>query len=76
LLIFQLRSIIFAASNTEISDKNTAFTKKAIRKFQIAMFPPSCKKIVENHGGDIYALSKPGDGATFSIILPYHINYH
>jgi signal transduction histidine kinase len=29
-----------------------------------------CKKIAENHHGDIYATSDPGKGATFSIILP------
>lgn len=29
-----------------------------------------CKKIVENHEGDIYATSKEGDGATFHVILP------
>lgn len=29
-----------------------------------------CKKIVEHHGGVIYATSKLGEGATFTIILP------
>lgn len=29
-----------------------------------------CKKIVENHGGIIYAESKENKGATFSLILP------
>jgi PAS domain S-box-containing protein len=29
-----------------------------------------CKKIVEHHGGVIFAQGKPGEGATFSIILP------
>jgi signal transduction histidine kinase len=29
-----------------------------------------CKKIVENHHGVIYATSTPGQGATFSMILP------
>lgn len=29
-----------------------------------------CRKIVENHGGAITASSKPGEGATFCVILP------
>ncbi|WP_162944712.1 PAS domain-containing protein [Flavisolibacter nicotianae] len=29
-----------------------------------------CKKIVEHHGGVIFAEGKPGEGATFTIILP------
>jgi PAS domain S-box-containing protein len=29
-----------------------------------------CKKIVEHHGGIIYADSTPGEGATFTVILP------
>lgn len=29
-----------------------------------------CKKIVENHTGIIYASSKPGEGAVFTVILP------
>jgi PAS domain S-box-containing protein len=29
-----------------------------------------CKKIVENHGGAIWATSEPGEGATFHILLP------
>jgi signal transduction histidine kinase len=29
-----------------------------------------CKKIVEHHGGVIYAAGVPGQGATFTIILP------
>jgi PAS domain S-box-containing protein len=29
-----------------------------------------CKKIVENHNGVIFALGKPGIGATFTIIIP------
>lgn len=30
----------------------------------------TCKKIVQNHGGSIYAVSAPGEGAVFHIILP------
>lgn len=29
-----------------------------------------CRKIVENHGGRIYASGEPGAGATFTVILP------
>ncbi|APD86614.1 histidine kinase [Alteromonas sp. Mex14] len=29
-----------------------------------------CRRIVERHNGQINAISKPGEGATFSIILP------
>jgi len=29
-----------------------------------------CKKIVENHHGQIFATSSPGEGANFHIILP------
>jgi len=31
-----------------------------------------CKKIVEHHGGTIYAHGRTGEGATFTIILPAH----
>ena len=33
-----------------------------------------CKKIMQNHGGDIFAESKFGEGATFTIIIP--VNSH
>jgi signal transduction histidine kinase len=29
-----------------------------------------CKKIVENHHGQIFARSQPGQGATFHLVLP------
>lgn len=29
-----------------------------------------CKKIVQNHGGDIYAKSSPGSGTTMHVVLP------
>lgn len=29
-----------------------------------------CKKIAENHGGTIFADGKPGEGATFTVIIP------
>lgn len=29
-----------------------------------------CKKIAGNHGGDIFATSSPGAGATFTVVLP------
>ena len=31
-----------------------------------------CKKIVNNHQGDIYAVSNENEGATFHVILPEH----
>jgi PAS domain S-box-containing protein len=35
-----------------------------------------CKKIVENHGGHIFATSNVGQGATFSVILPVSQSEH
>jgi signal transduction histidine kinase len=35
-----------------------------------------CKKIAENHHGDIYARSKPGEGATFYVALPHRQHQH
>jgi light-regulated signal transduction histidine kinase (bacteriophytochrome) len=29
-----------------------------------------CKKVVQNHGGKIWAEGKEGEGATFKVILP------
>ncbi len=31
-----------------------------------------CKKIAQNHQGDIYAISKPGLGSVFHVVLPVH----
>ncbi len=31
-----------------------------------------CRKIAERHDGDIYAKSEPGQGATFTVLLPDH----
>lgn len=31
-----------------------------------------CKKIAQNHQGDIYASSEPGQGSVFHVILPVH----
>lgn len=33
-----------------------------------------CKKIAENHGGQIFATASPGAGATFTVILPLKQN--
>jgi signal transduction histidine kinase len=29
-----------------------------------------CKKVVQNHGGKIFAVSSPGAGAQFHVLLP------
>jgi signal transduction histidine kinase len=31
-----------------------------------------CRRIVERHGGEISALSQPGQGTTFIVTLPNH----
>jgi PAS domain S-box-containing protein len=31
-----------------------------------------CKKIAQNHQGDIYATGQPGQGAVFHVVLPVH----
>jgi PAS domain S-box-containing protein len=68
----------------EVSDNGIGFEEEyAERIFQIfqrlhgkAEYPGSgiglaiCKRIVDNHNGIIYAQSKPGKGATFTVILP------
>ncbi|GAA4323574.1 sensor histidine kinase [Flaviaesturariibacter amylovorans] len=33
-----------------------------------------CKRIVQRHGGDIYARSRQGEGATFHVLLPARIS--
>jgi two-component system CheB/CheR fusion protein len=35
-----------------------------------------CKKIVDNHGGRIFALSKEGEGSTFHVVLPQKQSFH
>jgi len=32
-----------------------------------------CKRIIQAHGGDIHAVSKPGEGTTFFIMLPIQL---
>jgi hypothetical protein len=67
-----------------VTDKGIGFEQEfALRIFQIfqrlhgkAEYPGSgiglaiCKKIVENHRGQIFARSEPGEGAEFVIIIP------
>jgi signal transduction histidine kinase len=35
-----------------------------------------CKKITENHGGMLFAESKPNEGSRFSILLPVKLTIH
>lgn len=67
-----------------VKDKGIGFEQEyAMKIFQIfqrlhgkAEYPGSgiglaiCKKIVENHKGEIFAKSEPGEGAEFIIIIP------
>ena len=67
-----------------VTDKGIGFEQEyAMKIFQIfqrlhgkAEYPGSgiglaiCKKIVENHKGEIFAKSEPGEGAEFIIIIP------
>ncbi len=68
----------------EVTDNGIGFEKEyATKIFMIfqrlhgkAEYPGSgiglsiCKKIMDNHEGLIYAQSKPGEGSTFTVILP------
>jgi light-regulated signal transduction histidine kinase (bacteriophytochrome) len=68
----------------EVKDEGIGFEQEfSLKIFQIfqrlhgkSEYPGSgiglaiCKKIVDNHCGHIYAVSEPGNGATFVIILP------
>ena len=68
----------------DISDNGIGFSKEAAKKifglFQRLHSPSDfegygmglaiCKRIVENHGGVIFAASEPGTGSTFTVVLP------
>jgi two-component system NtrC family sensor kinase len=47
------------------------FTKKGQRmKAGLGLF--TCSNIIEKHGGRIDARSKPGEGSSFTVVLPIH----
>lgn len=73
MIIFQDNGIGFDQENaTQIFDIFQRLHSKADYEgtgIGLAM----CKKIVQNHYGDIFAISTAGNGATFHVILPERI---